>query len=62
MRGGVRSKIAPLLVALTAAIAACGGLGQSAASPPPKPQAITLGATSSLTATDITTLTCTFND
>ncbi|HKA51658.1 MAG TPA: hypothetical protein VKK19_18920, partial [Candidatus Dormibacteraeota bacterium] len=62
MHGGVRSKTGPLLAAIAAALAACGGVGQSAASPPPKPQAITLGATSSLTAADIASLTSTFND
>ena len=62
MCGGVRSKFGPLLAALAAALAACGSVGQSAVSPPPKPQPITLGATSLLTAADIGSLTSTFND
>ena len=62
MHAGVHSKTGPLLAALAVALAACGGVGQSVASPSPNPQTISLTATSSLTAADIASLTSVFND
>lgn len=62
MNRGVR-KTGPLLAGLAAALAACGGAGQSAASATAHPPAdITVTGTSSLTASDISSLASAFND